>query len=417
MNQDQDKAAEDTWISVHSAAPDEGDVVACKYEGVYDFRIVTFWRDTANRHFGLPDERDGKGSQPATHWREISKAELADYLSERGVNVPAFLKQAHDIIEAAQSPTPSDAKAGRYELRRCRDGYFCGTLSLIYCDGKEVFGPRQLYPGNSVGPDKIEQHAQTILDALNRPKNYNAVLDDAIVKINSALRTENEALLNKAKKLEAELDAIKCRNVIRHIESICGVCGSTKAEAGCPSCLSDELDLMRDEFARIKALNSNSEINALCERAVTKITQNVSVIQQRDEAEEKLKALQSSHNEAVKAVEITGETSDGYHTFNELYEYRKVYNAALFNEWAREGKYGVHKSWKHSDGELAFGGGWFIVVAQLPTGQISNHYKTEDWNLFQIEERPLPDTYDGHTPQIALERLRTLLDAKTKGQL
>jgi hypothetical protein len=74
------------------------------------------------------------------------------------------------ILKPPQSPTPSDAKAGRYELRRCRDGYFCGTLSLIYCDGKEVFGPRQLYPGNSVGPDKIEQHAKTIIDALNKAK-------------------------------------------------------------------------------------------------------------------------------------------------------------------------------------------------------------------------------------------------------
>ena len=29
------------------------------------------------------------------------------------------------------------------------------------------------------------------------------------------------------------------------------------------------------------------------------------------------------------------EVSDGYHTMDELYEFRKVYNAALFNEWAR----------------------------------------------------------------------------------
>ena len=29
-----------------------------------------------------------------------------------------------------------------------------------------------------------------------------------------------------------------------------------------------------------------------------------------------------------------GKISDGYHTFDELYEFRKVYNAALFNEWA-----------------------------------------------------------------------------------
>ena len=33
-------------------------------------------------------------------------------------------------------------------------------------------------------------------------------------------------------------------------------------------------------------------------------------------------------------TEITGETSDGYHTFNGLYRFRLLYNAALFNEWA-----------------------------------------------------------------------------------
>ena len=39
-----------------------------------------------------------------------------------------------------------------------------------------------------------------------------------------------------------------------------------------------------------------------------------------------------------------GEVSDGYHTFNELYEYRLLYNAALFNELAKQGLYDVHKS-------------------------------------------------------------------------
>ena len=110
--------------------------------------------------------------------------------------------------------------------------------------------------------------------------------------------------------------------------------------------------------------------------------------------------------------------SDGYHTFEELYEFRKVYNAALFNEWAYSGitkkvvpypKYDVHKSWKHNDGELCFGGGWFIVVAVLPTGQISNHYKAEDWDLFKIphyETAKYP--FDGHTSHQVLERLKAL---------
>lgn len=102
----------------------------------------------------------------------------------------------------------------------------------------------------------------------------------------------------------------------------------------------------------------------------------------------------------------TGETSDGYHTFHELYEYRMLYNAALFNEWARQSKHDVHKSIRHSDGELCFGGGWFIVVALLPDGQISNHYKLAHWGLFDVEERERADEYDGHSPADVANRLR-----------
>lgn len=104
-----------------------------------------------------------------------------------------------------------------------------------------------------------------------------------------------------------------------------------------------------------------------------------------------------------------GEVSDGYHTFNELYEFRKMYNAALFNEWARQGKYHIHKSKRHHDGEPCFGGGWFIVVANLPTGQISNHYKLEDWELFQcLATETAMYEYDGHTGADVLERLRAI---------
>jgi hypothetical protein len=120
--------------------------------------------------------------------------------------------------------------------------------------------------------------------------------------------------------------------------------------------------------------------------------------------------------------------NDKYHTFPELYEFRKLYNAALFNEWANapgwyeeyaafDGvlpniitKYDVHKSWRHHDGELCFGGGWFIVVAILPTGQISNHYKAEDWGLFKIPESPTAKyEFDGHTPKDVINRLKSIL--------
>lgn len=107
-----------------------------------------------------------------------------------------------------------------------------------------------------------------------------------------------------------------------------------------------------------------------------------------------------------------GEISDGFHTFNELYYYRMLYNAAFFNMLPKSR---VHKSKKHNDGEECFGGGWFIVMANLPTGQISNHYELKDWDLFQIPEKERADKWDGHTPQEAAERLHNfLLEEKDK---
>jgi hypothetical protein len=138
-----------------------------------------------------------------------------------------------------------------------------------------------------------------------------------------------------------------------------------------------------------------------------------------------------------KLVDDLGESkgliSDGYHSFEQLYKFRKIYNALLFNEWAKNPKctvewffnqrglkeqriiskeyqYDVHKSLRHNDGELCFGGGWFIVVAVLPSGQISNHYKIEDWNLFQIPEvEKAKYEFDGHTSEDVINRMLTLI--------
>ena len=111
----------------------------------------------------------------------------------------------------------------------------------------------------------------------------------------------------------------------------------------------------------------------------------------------------------------TGEVSDGYHTFNELYEYRLLYNASMFNELAKQGLYDVHKSKRHSDGEIPFSdSNWFIVMAELPTGQISNHYPMKDWDLFQIPEKEKANKWDGHTPKDVAERIRKFLTPKPK---
>lgn len=110
-----------------------------------------------------------------------------------------------------------------------------------------------------------------------------------------------------------------------------------------------------------------------------------------------------------------GEVSDGYHTFNELYEYRLLYNASMFNEFAKQNLYDVHKSKRHYDGEIPFGDpNWFIVMAELPTGQISNHYEMKDWDLFDIPEKAIANEWDGHTPKDVAERLRRFLTPKPK---
>jgi hypothetical protein len=95
---------------------------------------------------------------------------------------------------------------------------------------------------------------------------------------------------------------------------------------------------------------------------------------------------------------------DEYHTMDELYSYRMLYNAAfafVAQQW-----HTVTKSYRHSDGEPCFGGGWFIVTMHLPQGQVSNHYENEHWDLFRVREVEKAPEWDGHTPAEAAERLR-----------
>ena len=117
--------------------------------------------------------------------------------------------------------------------------------------------------------------------------------------------------------------------------------------------------------------------------------------------------LANAAAELVAKLE-SGDASDGHHTHNELYTYRTLYHAHAARAWVLDGVE-VTKSWRHADGELCFGGGWFIVTAQLPTGQVSNHYPERDWELFDVPEVDKPAPWDGHTPQDAAERLRSAL--------
>ena len=88
-----------------------------------------------------------------------------------------------------------------------------------------------------------------------------------------------------------------------------------------------------------------------------------------------------------------GEMSDGYHTFNGLYYQRMVLFAAL----VKLNKDSSWKSHRHEDGEVCFGGGWFIVGIDTPEGSYTYHYEDKDWDLFDCEELPVGKHWDGHT--------------------
>ncbi len=66
------------YISINDALPEDGQRVITKYDGVYEDRGayknkgVLFWLDRGSLHFGGFDEIDGKGSQPATHWKPLN---------------------------------------------------------------------------------------------------------------------------------------------------------------------------------------------------------------------------------------------------------------------------------------------------------------------------------------------------------
>ena len=74
------------WKDAQDQFPHDGQRVHACYPGVYNLREVTFWRDGGgNHHFGLINEPDGKGSQPAKYWRPLpANAAITRERSELG---------------------------------------------------------------------------------------------------------------------------------------------------------------------------------------------------------------------------------------------------------------------------------------------------------------------------------------------
>ena len=99
-----------------------------------------------------------------------------------------------------------------------------------------------------------------------------------------------------------------------------------------------------------------------------------------------------------------GDLSDGFHTFNRLYEQRMILFAALVKAY----KDRAWKSYRHEDGEYCFGGGWFIVGIDTPEGSYTYHYENKYWEMFDCIDIPRAKHWDGHTEKDAETRLMSL---------
>lgn len=102
---------------------------------------------------------------------------------------------------------------------------------------------------------------------------------------------------------------------------------------------------------------------------------------------------------------IDGDTSDGYHTFNELYHHRAVLFSVIVAKFA-------DRAWKsklHADGTMF--NGMFIVGIETPDGQATYHYDVDPyWEMFRCKEVDHAPEWDGHTPDQAIERIGKLAD-------
>ena len=106
----------------------------------------------------------------------------------------------------------------------------------------------------------------------------------------------------------------------------------------------------------------------------------------------------------IAGINDIGELSDGFHTFNGLYEQRMILFAALVKAYKDKS----WKSYRHEDGEYCFGGGWFIVGIDTPKGSYTYHYENKYWDMFDCIELPRAKHWDGHTEDDAETRLMSL---------
>jgi hypothetical protein len=104
-------------------------------------------------------------------------------------------------------------------------------------------------------------------------------------------------------------------------------------------------------------------------------------------------------NEDIGAP-VDENTSDGYHTFRELYDHRIALFIALMRSHS-DISWAAHQ---HDDGTSM--PGWLIAGLDLPTGPITYHLPVSAWkDLGGIPTYLKAPPWDGHTQADVVDRL------------
>ncbi len=93
--------------------------------------------------------------------------------------------------------------------------------------------------------------------------------------------------------------------------------------------------------------------------------------------------------------------TDGYHTFEELYNHRMI----LFATVLKNNKERAWKSKLHHDGTMF--DDYFIVGVTTPKGDFTYHYHINNWDTFDVEILERGKEWDGHEAK-DIDRLLSL---------
>ncbi len=116
-----------------------------------------------------------------------------------------------------------------------------------------------------------------------------------------------------------------------------------------------------------------------------------------------------SEKPAIYIPGKTGEVSDGYHTFDELYEHRCTLYVALVQHVPNR----AWRSYLHDDGK-GFDG-WFVCGIDLPAGPVTYHLPERMWSFLDgIKTLDRAPKFDGHTSADVIERLTAWIQGGPK---